>query len=749
MADNDKKFLDEDGVSQFAEETKKYIDKHADNADIHVNADDKAKIADVVNKANDADVVHKTGDETIAGNKTFTDKTTGTLFSGNFECNNKTSYYGTDYFYALSINDGKTHITNISNDTENRLILSVLSDNEKAGNIVTLGIPRDAATASDTSGFYLQWIGKLRNNVTPQRDNAFSLGLPDFRWETLYVNKINGKDIAYASDIPDVSGLAVDSNVVHKTGDETVAGIKTFTSSTIIDGSGKFYQAYASGYIKGSVPTSAMYQGIRFYDDQKTSTVANHITGAFEIQYNTDGYNKAYVGCRNYSGTSQLNYNVGLRVPNDATKSVDFFPSTDNKINLGTVNYKWADTNTVLLNGKVPAYASDLNDVSYMSRNETINGLKTFVNPLTVTRPNVGTTGYVIKLTFKRGEEISAVNHSTFRVTDSENIIVSEVCTENYTDGKVAQILNVRNTNAAGAQIQSSISHLLDKTGDQDWFYSVRDGQTYLGTSSYRWADVNTVLLNGKTPAYADDLSPYALDAGVVHTKGAEEIGGTKTFTGTVVHKDSTQKIKMENTAVDYDVPLTSTKAASVEFYDKNNKNMARLILQRDTNGRNSFGLTTYNRNDSGSELSRKVALYLEKDYSSYFSPNVNNQVDLGHSSYHWKNVYTNLVNGKTPDLIEEQGDGYIRYSNGIQICWDNVLLHNLVQSAGYSYACNFPKSFIAAPSVTVNYSSAYSTDTGIAAESIGTAGCTIWVKNTKLSVADFNINYMAIGKWK
>lgn len=473
------------------------------------------KLSDLLGeKANDDDVVHKTGDETIAGNKTFTDTTTGTLFSGNFECNNKTSYYGTDYFYALSINDGKTHVTNISNDAENRLILSVLSDNEKAGNVFTVGIPRDAATASDTSGCYIQWVGKLRNSVIPQRDNAFSLGLPDFRWEILYVNKINGKDIAYASDIPDVSGLAVDSNVVHKTGDETVAGVKTFTSSMAIDGSDNQYQSYASDYVKGRTPSAIMYQGLRFYDDKKISTVSNHITGAFEIQYNTDGYNKAYVGCRNYAGTTQHNYNVGLRVPNDSTRSIDFYPSADNKINLGA--------------------------------------------------------------------------------------------------------------------------------------------------SDYKWSDVNTYLINGKTPAYADDLSPYALDAAVVHTKGAEEIGGTKTFTGTVVHKDSTQKIKMENTAVDYDVPVTSTKAASVEFYDKNNKNMARLILQRDTNGRNSFGITTYNRNDSGSELSRKVALYLENDNTCYFSPNVNNLVDLGHSSYHWKNVYTNLVNGETvvtPTYLETKAE--------------------------------------------------------------------------------------------
>lgn len=139
----DKKFLDEDGVSQFAEETKKYIDKHINNADIHVTADDKANwngkqdaltaeqlaavnsginatakgnydahvanadihvtaadktrwngkqdaltsqqidnINDVVNKANDADVVHKTGDESIDGIKTFSDGIVSNLING-------------------------------------------------------------------------------------------------------------------------------------------------------------------------------------------------------------------------------------------------------------------------------------------------------------------------------------------------------------------------------------------------------------------------------------------------------------------------------------------------------------------------------------------------------------------------------------------------------------------------------------------------------------------------------------------
>ena len=147
-------------------------------------------------------------------------------------------------------------------------------------------------------------------------------------------------------------GFAANTDVVHLTGTETISGVKTFTSNVAIDGSNSQYQSYATDYIKGVTPSAIIYQGLRFFDDQKVSTVGNHITGAFEIMYNTDGYNKAYIGCRNYSGASQLNYNVGLRVPNDATKSIDFFPSADNKINLGTPNYRWADVNTILINGE-------------------------------------------------------------------------------------------------------------------------------------------------------------------------------------------------------------------------------------------------------------------------------------------------------------------------------------------------------------------------------------------------------------
>lgn len=168
--------------------------------------------------------------------------------------------------------------------------------------------------------------------------------------------------------------------------------------------------------------------------------------------------------------------------------------------------------------------ANDSN-VVHKSGNETVAGNKTFSNSPTVTRQGVGTVGYNVKLAFKRGEEISATNHSTFRIVDIDNEIVSEVCTENYQDGKVAQILNVRNTNNDGSQVQSGISHLLNKSGEQDWFYPTISGKTHLGTSSFKWA-----TFNGLNPGALSFPGKYSSSM-VVDTTNFATDGTTNVFT--------------------------------------------------------------------------------------------------------------------------------------------------------------------------------------------------------------------------
>ena len=95
--------------------------------------------------------------------------------------------------------------------------------------------------------------------------------------------------------------------------------------------------------------------------------------------------------------------------------------------------------------------------------------------------------------------------------------------------------------------------------------------------------------------------------------------------------------------------------------------------------------------------------------------------------------------NGNKVDTIEEQGvetyGGYIRYSNGIQICWGYV-------SGGSSTTKTFPKSFSIRPSVSVTADSA---DTG----SRVTATCTAQAVTVYNNLNYYGSFYIAIGRWK
>lgn len=137
-----------------------------------------------------------------------------------------------------------------------------------------------------------------------------------------------------------LNNKANDTDVVHKSGAETIVGTKTFSDDVNISKIRPYYNVFSTGYIKGQAPTSTIYSGLKFHDDINSGST-NDITGSFEIEYSKDGYNRILISSRNYAGTTQRLYHVGLRVPNDNTRSVDFVPSVNDGINLGTSSYKW------------------------------------------------------------------------------------------------------------------------------------------------------------------------------------------------------------------------------------------------------------------------------------------------------------------------------------------------------------------------------------------------------------------------
>ena len=159
--------------------------------------------------------------------------------------------------------------------------------------------------------------------------------------------------------------------------------------------------------------------------------------------------------------------------------------------------------------------------------------------------------------------------------------------------------------------------------------------------------------------------------------------------------------------------------------------------------------------------------------------PSTNNSYDFGSSSYKLRYVYcntayvTNLnINGKAigtdassnmtfdghiVDTIEEQGNGYIRYSNGLQICWGSLSRRSACSSPWgslyetSSLSGSYAKSFVGIPSVSA--SGHVGGSSGIVDSDAGssTSTPTFWLCRAALisEVVDCVVRYIAIGRWK
>ena len=98
----------------------------------------------------------------------------------------------------------------------------------------------------------------------------------------------------------------------------------------------------------------------------------------------------------------------------------------------------------------------------------------------------------------------------------------------------------------------------------------------------------------------------------------------------------------------------------------------------------------------------------------------------------------------KEIDTIEEQGDGYIRYSNGLQICTGRVYVGN-TGGAPRNFTLTFAKSFTVPPVVTVGIVGANSGERKGGVEAVSDTSCSGFVWTT----ADSIIHMIAIGRWK
>lgn len=174
----------------------------------------------------------------------------------------------------------------------------------------------------------------ITGDIIPNTDNSVDLGASSKNIKMVYTKgiTINGTQF-------------LPSDVVHKSGNETVGGVKTFESNPFILKDEPRLNLQLSTYIKGELPSKKMYQGVGFFD-----TYGGNV-GFFGLQTSDTGYNVAYMRCSNSiinddGSKTERTYNVGLRVSND-DKDIDFQPSTDSTVNLGTSTSKWKTINGI------------------------------------------------------------------------------------------------------------------------------------------------------------------------------------------------------------------------------------------------------------------------------------------------------------------------------------------------------------------------------------------------------------------
>lgn len=154
--------------------------------------------------------------------------------------------------------------------------------------------------------------------------------------ETIRAGASSGATAVQPSEI---SNKANDSEVVHKSGDETISGTKLFTVSPICANSnatnGFFIRNDA--IVRNEVPSKFYHHAFRVYDK------SNQILGEFCVEKSTSGYSLLNMNVRSETDDgTEISKGLFLVLANDGS-NVFFRPSSNNEFGLGTANNKWKD----------------------------------------------------------------------------------------------------------------------------------------------------------------------------------------------------------------------------------------------------------------------------------------------------------------------------------------------------------------------------------------------------------------------
>lgn len=140
----------------------------------------------------------------------------------------------------------------------------------------------------------------------------------------------------------DGKDIALDEKVVHKTGNETVGGTKTFTESPYVEATNPYLYFVDADIVKGAAPTGTNYQGVVFRDKNNVSMCAVLLSHAASSGSPYD----SLVLRHNGSSAAEDTHEVVFRHP--VSGNWFFGPNGKTDINLGASGgYRWKEVFSV------------------------------------------------------------------------------------------------------------------------------------------------------------------------------------------------------------------------------------------------------------------------------------------------------------------------------------------------------------------------------------------------------------------
>lgn len=441
-----------------------------------------------------------------------------------------------------------------------------------------------------------------------------------------------------ADQVSDVTGYSktevdqlinqADSNAVHLTGNETIGGSKTFTSSpTLYYGAGDNYLSFlkSSSLIFGTAPQNTQTYSIRCLDKNDI------IISEFSSQSQANGINNLSLRVRNTDGTNiydrRLNFNI------DANGLTYFAPNIDNICSLGVADYQWKSVyaNSYYLGSTqfgdiVTHNASEfltshqsLSNYVTLDGAQTITGDKTFTGSVVTHNITPETNGiYTLgtdNLRWQRintgsiynwgsyifntgitaaaqGTQSTALNYNILNAITSDSSPLS-FCFQSLSlsNTLTQQSLNLRLFDGDGALVTSeSLLYRLTSSGLS--FYPLTSGQDNLGTSTNQWKEVYANNYYGTSASFS-----YGIDAGCIELnadQGRSDGGyidfhynqSTADFTSRIIENASGQLdingikfrsdasylgVSIEGVTIDLNDLYSSTKGATRIYYATTN----------------------------------------------------------------------------------------------------------------------------------------------------------------------------------